>query len=336
MRQTRLAEVAGRYKVTKGYVMHPKLSLNFNHLQHFLAIADHGSLRAAANVLGLSQPAVSKSLRSLEGNLGAPLIQRNARGSTLTPFGELLYSRARLIGNEMERVVDDIHQLAGVGQGKVTLGASAIPSLLLIPAAVARFNRDHQDIGLDLVGGMPSVLLPRLCDGSLDFVVGPRPTVQIPEQIEAVPLFTTPSCIVVQKGHPLERAKSIREFNEAEWVLSSGAAHAESALHTIFSKYDLLKAKIVIRVESLFAAYSFVATTRYVGLMPRHSTRDSLIFHNISFVEVPELKITESYVLFKRRDAPQSSAAKMLIAEIKAQAQCLRDTNSLIFGQSAL
>ena len=81
--------------------MNSKLSLNFNHLQHFLAIADQGSLRAAAVALGLSQPAVSKSLRALESALGAPLIARNARGATLTAYGDLLYSRARRACNLM-------------------------------------------------------------------------------------------------------------------------------------------------------------------------------------------------------------------------------------------
>src|ERR1700746_3466935 len=140
--------------------MNSKLSLNFNHLQHFLAIADQGSLRAAATVLGLSQPAVSKSLRALEAALGAPLISRNARGSALTPSGELLYARARLIGNELERVTEEIQQLAGHSEGQVRLRRPGPPPLLLIPQAVERFRARYKNARLDLIGGMPSVLLP--------------------------------------------------------------------------------------------------------------------------------------------------------------------------------
>lgn len=312
----RLTEANRRHKVIKGNVMSSKLSLNFNHLQHFLAIADQGSLRAAAEVLGLSQPAVSKSLRALEIALGAPLIQRNARGSTLTPYGELLYTRARLIGNEVERVTQDIRELAGVGRGKVTLGASAIPSLLLVPEAVARFREKNVDIHLDLVGGMPSVLLPRLQDGSLDFIIGPRPVAQLPQSIHARSLFKVPSCIVVRKGHPLENARSVRDFVNAEWVLSSSAAHTESALHAVFAKNSLPQAKVAVRVESLLAVYSFVATTAYVGLLPRYSREESLILRNINYVEIPELAATDSYELFMRDEAPPSAAAEKLIGQI--------------------
>ncbi len=307
--------------------MNSKLSLNFNHLQHFLAIADQGSLRAAAVALGLSQPAVSKSLRALEAALGAPLIARNARGATLTPFGDLLYSRARLIGNELERVTDEIQQLAGNRQGHVSLGASAIPSLLLIPEAVARFRARHKGVRLDLLGGMPSVLLPRLLDGSLDFVVGPRPSEGIAEQIETQPLIQFPSALVVRRGHALERARSIKDFVDAEWVLSSAAAHTESALHRAMARAGLPGAKIAVRVESLWAAVSFVAKTEYVGLFPRYPGAD-FMFDRISYVDVPEVEIVDSYELFLRREVPLSTAATHLIADIKLQARRARESTT--------
>jgi DNA-binding transcriptional LysR family regulator len=307
--------------------MNPKLSLNFNHLQHFLAIADQGSLRAAATALGLSQPAVSKSLRALEATLGAPLIARNARGATLTPYGDLLYSRARLIGNELERATDEIQQLAGNRQGHVTLGASAIPSLLLIPEAIARFRARHKGVGLDLVGGMPSVLLPRLLDGSLDFVVGPRPTQPLADQIETQPLIQFPSALVVRRGHALERARSIKDFIDAEWILSSAAAHAESALHRVLVRAGMPSAKIAVRVESLWAAVSFVAKTEYVGLFPLYLGED-LLFDRISYVDIPELDIVDSYELFLRREAPLSTAASHLVSDIKLQARRAREKST--------
>jgi DNA-binding transcriptional LysR family regulator len=314
-------------KNTEGNAMNPKLSLNFHHLQHFLAIADQGSLRAAATALGLSQPAVSKSLRALESALGAPLIARNARGATLTAYGDLLYSRARLIGNELERVTDEIQQLAGHRQGHVSLGASAIPSLLLIPEAIARFRARHKGVRLDLLGGMPSVLLPRLLDGSLDFIVGPRPAQALPDQIATEPLIHFPSALVVRRGHALERAHSIKDFIDAEWVLSSAAAHAESALQRVFARAGLPGAKIAVHVESLWAAVSFVSKTEYVGLFPRYPGPD-FMFDRISYVDVPELEIIDSYEVFVRREVPLSTAATHLVADIKLQARRARERSA--------
>ncbi|HWK94521.1 MAG TPA: LysR family transcriptional regulator [Pseudolabrys sp.] len=304
--------------------MSAKLSLSFNHLQHFLAIADQGSLRAAAESLGLSQPAVSKSLRALEASLGVPLINRDARGSSLTQYGKVLYARAKLIGNEVDRVTQEVREMAGIGRGKVTLGASAIPSLLLVPEAVARFRERFPEINIDFIGGMPSVLLPRLQDGSLDFVVGPKPGGPMAGSFHTTPLFKVPACLVVRKGHPLAKAKSLKDFVGAEWVLSSSAAQAESTLHASFAACKLPPANVVVRVESLLAAYSFVATTPYVGLLPYYSRNESLFLRNISYVEVPELVVIESYELFTREGAQPSAAAGKLIAHIKEQVKRMK------------
>jgi DNA-binding transcriptional LysR family regulator len=176
---------------------------------------------------------------------------------------------------------------------------------------------------------MPSVLLPQLQDGSLDFIVGPRPVTPIPQQIEATSLFKVPSSIVVRCGHPLERAKSVRNLTDAEWVLSLSAAHAESALHAVFADSGLPKANVVVRVESLLAAYSFVATTQYVGLLPRYSRNESLILRNISYVDIPGFKVMDSYELFVRRNHSLSAAASKLVTQIKEQARRLKKDNAL-------
>ncbi len=304
--------------------MNPKLSLSFTHLQHFLAVADQGSVRAAAEALGLSQPAVSKSLRSLETALGAPLIQRTARGSTLTPSGKLLYSRARLIENEIQRASEEIRDLTGASAGHISIGASAIPSLLLLPQAVEQIRGRHRNITIDVMGGMPSVLLPRLIEGSLDFVVGPRPAARLPAQIQTTPLFELCGSIVVRRGHPLEKANSIEQFKDAEWVLSSAAAHAESALHAAFKDNDLANAKVAVRVESLLAAYSIVAETQYAGLLPNYTTAENTLFNKVSFPRVPQLSLIDHYDLFVRSDVRLSTAATRAIAIVRSLAGKLK------------
>lgn len=303
--------------------MNPKLSPSFAQLQNFLAIADRGSVRAAADVLGLSQPAVSKSLRALETALSATLIRRDARGSTLTPAGRLLYARARLIENEMHRASADIRDLVGIDGARVAIGASAIPSIILIPHAIEHILSQQREIFIDLVGGMPSVLLPRLLDGSLDFVIGPRPGDPLPDLIEAFPIFKLRGSIVMRHNHTLRTARTIEDFAEAEWVLSSSAAHTESALHTAYRKKCLPIAKIPIRVESLLAAYSIVAETKYVGILPRYAAPADTFFDKVLFIDVPELNLVEHYDIFVRRKTHHSTAASEALAIIRTLARKL-------------
>ncbi len=301
--------------------MNQKLSLNFHHLQHFLAIADHGSLRAAAQRLGLSQPALSKSLRALESALGAPLIQRNPRGTSLTPVGELFLSRARLIENEIIRTTHEIQALSGSHVNHVTIGASAIPSILIVPKAVARFRQQHPGVELDLIGGMPSLLLPRLIDGSLDFIVGPRSTEPIPDSVETTPLMKLRVNIVVRKGHPLECLKSLSDFAQAQWVVSSNSSYAREKIQSILRGRSLSNPMPYIRVDSLFALLSFIKNTDFIGIVPYIENSTDLYGRDISVLKIDEMDMFEEYQLFFRRNYVKSQLSMHLIASLQAEAQ---------------
>lgn len=298
--------------------------MNLNHLQHFLAVAENGSVRAAADALGLTQPAISKSVRLLETSLGVPLIQRGSRGSTLTAFGNALYSRARLIGNELERLTDELQQLAGTADGHVTLGTSATASLALLPKTLPAFRAANPRVRVDVVGGLPSVLLPQLADGSLDLVVGPRPVQPLPAQVESWKLYERPSMIAVRQGHPLERARSLHSFADAEWVLNSCAGRAESSLQAAFQAAGLKRLTIALHADSLYAAYTMIARTDCVGLLPREVIEDGITRDVLNAVDVPEFASTDSIELFYRRNAPLSPAAIEFAAALRREAQRAR------------
>jgi DNA-binding transcriptional LysR family regulator len=277
-----------------------------------MAIAESGSVRAAADLLGLSQPAVSKSLRALEAELGVALIQRGARGSTLTAFGNVLYARAKVIGNEIERVTGELRQMAGTAAGRIALGASATASVILLPGAIQAFRAGNPRIRVEVVGGLPILLLPRLADGSIDLLVGPRPTQALPAHISASKLFTTSSVIAVRRGHPLEKARHLIDFAGADWVLNSSAGHANSELHSAFMAIGVAEVRTALYADSLYAAYALIAKTNYVGLLPRLILNDSIVRDVLSIVDVPEFLATDSIELFFRANAPLSSAAMKL------------------------
>lgn len=300
--------------------MNSKLSLTFHQLQHFLAIAEHGSLRAASQRLGLSQPAVSKSLRALESVLGTSLIHRTPRGVSLTPAGELFLARARLIDNEIHRTTEEIQSLAG-GGGQVVIGASAIPSILLLPKAVAGFSRQHPGVSLDIIGGMPGLLLSKLMDGALDFVVGPKPRNAIPESIRSSLLLRLDVNLVVRKGHPLAHARRLEEFADAQWVISSNSSYAKAALSSFFDKGAKTNAPPYIRVDSLFALLSFIRSTDLVGLVPGIDESMSLYGHDISVLKIEGIDMQEEYQLFTRRNHEPSQVSAGLIAAIYKEAR---------------
>ena len=79
-----------------------------NQLLAFVAVVEQMSIRGAARTLGISQPAVTKIVRELEREVGAPLVERSVKGVRLTPYGEAFAPRARLLLSDMRRARDEI------------------------------------------------------------------------------------------------------------------------------------------------------------------------------------------------------------------------------------
>lgn len=93
--------------------------MRLSQVRDFVAVADAGSITAAARALGVSQPGLTKSIGSLEAELNVPLFLRSARGVSLTRYGSAFYARARAAHGELEKARSDVMQLAGGASGRV-------------------------------------------------------------------------------------------------------------------------------------------------------------------------------------------------------------------------
>ena len=96
--------------------------MKLHHLRNVVAVVERGSLRAGAKHLGLAQPAVSRSIKELEQELGLVLFERNKFGMTLTRAGEVFVRRARGIQAEFARTLEEMEHLKGEDRGMITVG----------------------------------------------------------------------------------------------------------------------------------------------------------------------------------------------------------------------
>jgi DNA-binding transcriptional LysR family regulator len=145
--------------------------MKLNQLRDMVAIADKGSLRAAARYLGLAQPALTRSVRALEHELGTTLFERDARGMVLTPRGQLFYQRAKAVVNELRRAREEIEQTSGDMQGTVVVGLSIMPHVGMLPQALPAFRRQFPHVTLKVIEGLYPAMEAGLRDGSIDFYV---------------------------------------------------------------------------------------------------------------------------------------------------------------------
>lgn len=142
--------------------------ISLDRLRTLVAIADHGSFAAAAQLLHLAPPTVSLHIAELEKRVGAPLLSRRRGNVRPSPVGELLVERARRLLVEIESTLDDVsRQVLGLA-GRVRLGASTGAISHLLPQAIERLRADHPDIDVQVAVLTSQDALARLAQGKLD------------------------------------------------------------------------------------------------------------------------------------------------------------------------
>ena len=122
--------------------------MKLNALQALVAAIEEGSFRGAARRLGVSQPALTKTLRELELELSTTLVERSTRGVSPTLQGKVLYERALNVQRELAAATDAINQMGGNMVGTLSVGAVPLAVMLLVPEAARTFGRDFPGVKL--------------------------------------------------------------------------------------------------------------------------------------------------------------------------------------------
>jgi len=177
-------------------------------LEAFVAVARRGTFTAAANEIGLSQPALSQAIAQLESGLGTRLIQRTARSAYLTPEGEFLLPAAERILHELDSAVRDLGESAKTRRSRLMVGAMPSLAVGLMPQIMRRFAAHHARINVVLADAQSEALYRRVEEGQLDFAFSSR----LAERpgVSFASLLHDRFNLVVPHGHHLAGATSVR------------------------------------------------------------------------------------------------------------------------------
>jgi LysR family transcriptional regulator of abg operon len=298
------------------------MSLSLAQLRQLVALADAGSIGAAARTLGVSQPAVTKSLRALEARLGVALVRRTTRGTELTKHGQTFLLRARSACREIERGEAELADAATQAGGPIVLGASPAAAAALLPGPLKRLRRDFA-VDVRIIEGMPVATLPRVRDESLDFALGPSLRASLAGDLACTPLYRNEMAIVVRRGHPLAAARSLVELMDCEWI-TAGLGTASLIVDDMFTAAGLPTPRWAIRCESVPGLIAITAQSDFVATLPRSLLTLGIAERLLEPINVREKMASSTMSLFTKRDSPLPAAADKLVRLIKAEAKRLR------------
>ena len=294
--------------------------MKLNQLRAAVAVAEHGSLRAAARSLDMAQPTLTHSLSELERELGAPLFERRSRGMVETALGRAFVRRAVAILNDVRRAKEEFDQLRGSTGGTVTIGLSIAAHFSLLPKALQPFRRRFPNIHLHIIEGFYPTLEHGLQDGSVDFSIGPDPGLRLPTSLRKETLLKNRRAVICRSKHPLLQAKSLRELSDAEWISTSITPKAENEIGDLFRHYGLPEPRLALRSQSALTLLTCLANSDLLAMAPTQWLDSALAGRVLTTINVKEELAAPPLIVVTRSDVPLVPAADFLLTLCKRAA----------------
>lgn len=213
--------------------------LDLDRLRALHAVARHGSVSAAADVLHVTTSAVSQQLAKLERETGQKLLERNGRGVRLTDAAELLVSHAERILSLVEQAQADLEAHRGAVVGDLSCGAFPTAIRGLMPAALRALGREHPGLDLQLREYDPSQSVPLVLRGDLDLAVVQdwnNELLPIPEGLVKSTICEDVADVALPAGHPLagRAVIDLKELAGDRWISSTpGTICCDWLIHTL-------------------------------------------------------------------------------------------------------
>jgi LysR family hca operon transcriptional activator len=245
--------------------------MELRHLRYFVAVAEEGSLtNAAERRLHTAQPSLSRQIRDLELEVGVALMERGARGITLTPAGRTFLDHARLALLQVEAAGEAARRAAQPEKRAFTIGFLAGQELVWLPEALRILRSEQPDIEITLASQSSPELAGALMRGKVD-VAFLRREKEAPG-IAFKPLISEPLVAVLPVGHRLAAQKAVRVQDLAHETFISPTRVAP-ALKAVIENYAARSGVVLAAkydAENLSSVLSLVTSAGGVTLLPHY------------------------------------------------------------------
>ncbi|MEP7244534.1 MAG: LysR family transcriptional regulator [Gammaproteobacteria bacterium] len=292
-------------------------------LRQLAIIIKYGSFAGAADALGISQPALSKSIRSLEQGLGVQLLERGRFGALPTQFGLALARHADAVDAELRTAAETIASLKSAKTGHLRIGCGPSEATRLLPMALRRIGLQSPGIKVTVLYGLNEALTPMVKHGEVDFALSSISTQSTDPDIKQIPLHEDSAAVIARPMHPLlaqRKPLHAQQLLDQQWVLARHHELERRALDDLFHQSALQPPEATIETTSAVLMKSVVMQSDFLTFLPRE-----LIFWEERAGQLRALKlIAPSWrrvvgVTMRARSAPSPSADAM-INELKRAA----------------
>jgi len=283
----------------------------------FIEVANHLSFSKAAEILFISQPAISKHIKTLEQYYKTTLFDRSGNSIVLTNAGKLLYNhllKAKAIQKQLEFDISTINSRLKA-KGQLKLGASTTVALYIIPKVLSAFHQKYPDVKISLLNRNTDTIVQALLDHDIDVgIVEGRAKINA---ISYEPFMTDEVVALCSSKSPIAKKGSLAVKD----LLNIPIALREQGSGTLDAlKYHLQKHKLKIsdlnvgvRLAGTEALKNFLREDNCVGFLPKRSVIRELERGELVAVKIEKLKIIRDFFFIQRKGSENDGLNKAFI-----------------------
>ncbi|WP_409299739.1 LysR family transcriptional regulator [Peribacillus sp. SCS-155] len=209
--------------------------MELRQLRYFIEAAEQKNITKAAQNLHISQPALSKMLKSLEEELGMPLVQRSIKSSEITDAGEIVAEYSKKILGLVDEMKTTLNDMTDLLRGEINIGLPPIIGSLFFPKIMAVFHRDYPNIKINITEYGAARVVRSVEQGEFELGVAVLPLEE--SEFNIYPIVKEELRLVVPGQHQLSGRKEVhlKELSQEEFIFYSEE----------FALYDIIREKCI-------------------------------------------------------------------------------------------
>lgn len=288
-------------------------------LEAFVRLAECGNMHSVARQLGITQPAVSRSINALERSLGAALFRRTTRGMLATDTAQALFFRVKRALLELRQVEPDIAALKGTTEGSIVIGALPLGRTTILPRAIVQVLAAHPRLRISTVEGSYETLAAKLRTGDIDFIFGALRPADHAADLQGEPLLNDSLAVVVRGGHPFTRLArpTLATLAGATWVLPNSGTVNRQLLDLSFRLENLAPPVPAVETSDLALLRGILLGSDHVTLVSARQVAYELHAGLLAVLDIDLPNTTRVIGISRRADSDPSPGAAALMAEIR-------------------
>jgi DNA-binding transcriptional LysR family regulator len=288
--------------------------MNLSFIKTYVRVVETQNLSKTADDFGISQPAVTKQIQSLEEFFGVLLLERSGRKLKLTEAGEILYDYSREIIKAVDRTQSAMEELSESRKGSLYLGASTIPGQYILPYLIKTYKDKYASISISMDIADTEKIFNKVAERELDIgIVGAWNNNR---KVDGFQWLEDELVVIVPESHKFAASQDVKleSLNSERWIFREKGSGTRKALEVMLTEHGIRRDELNVSMEagSTEAVLAMVESGMGISVVSRWAI-ERIEHRKIKAIKLDEVNAKRFlYIIYPRQKVRRKSVNNFL------------------------